>query len=367
MFMIPNLGGGGAEKVLVNLANALSEKGWDITICLLFDEGINREKVSASVEVKYIFSKKIMGIRYLLKIFSPQMLGKIFIKDEYDVIVSYLEGTTTRIVSGYMGSAKKIAWVHSKLTEKDIRQHFRSCKEARKCYSKFDEICMVSLDVKGAFLQLFPKVDNNRTFVIHNVNDTDKMISRSLEKINYSISREKINAVIVGKLTKSKGVFRILKAFEKYPNELKKLHIYFIGDGPDKENFRKKIEERKLEKNITLVGYENNPYQWIKKCDFLICPSYAEGLSTAVTEALVLGTPVLATDCGGMEELLGNSEYGVIVDNRDEALIEGIKRMVCDEELRNRMKEKASERGKIFLKKEVVNQTIDLFNSIKEK
>ena len=98
-----------------------------------------------------------------------------------------------------------------------------------------------------------------------------------------------------------------------------------------------------------MLGFKQNPYPYLKSSDVFVCSSYAEGFSTVVTEALILGIPVVTTECAGMRELLGDSEHGLIVDNSDEGLLYGMKTMVEDKECRNVYKEKAEKRGKDFL------------------
>lgn len=362
LLMIPNLAGGGAEKVLVNLCNALAEQTQleiDVSVMLLFDEGVNRDALSDKVNCIHCFDKRIPGLRFLLKLVSPEKLAKKYICAEYDLVISYLEGTMTRIASGYAG--KKVAWIHSTIMQDDIKAHFASMQEAAACYQRFDRIVAVSNEVRENFQQLFPCVPPERVTVLHNLLETDEIKRQAEEQVD-GFKSTAVNAVVVGKLTESKGVFRIVEALSTFRDDLKKLHVFFAGAGPDRDKLQDVIKKRNLESQVTMVGYQKNPYKWICHADMLICPSYAEGLSTAVTEALILGVPVLATNCGGMPELLGNSEYGLIVSNTDRALAEGMIRMVNDRELREHYRKQSARRGKDFLKSQILNETTLFLN-----
>ena len=99
--------------------------------------------------------------------------------------------------------------------------------------------------------------------------------------------------------------------------------------------------------SVRLIGYKANPYPYIKICDFYVCSSLAEGYNTAVTEALVLGKPVVSTDCSGARELLGDSEYGIVTLNDEAALYEGIKEMLSPDVLSHYGK-MAAVRGRTF-------------------
>ena len=92
-----------------------------------------------------------------------------------------------------------------------------------------------------------------------------------------------------------------------------------------------------------------NPYKYVAKCDLFVCASYAEGFSTAATEALIVGTPVCTVEVSGMREMLGsNNEWGIITQNNDEALYQGIKQLLDDPKLLQHYKRQAIIRGRDF-------------------
>ena len=99
LFFIPNLSVGGAEKVLVNLVNNMDKSKFDITVQTLFAGGVNEQFLDKHINYRYCFKKTFRGKSQILKLFSPKTLYKKFIKERYDIIVSYLEGPTARIVS----------------------------------------------------------------------------------------------------------------------------------------------------------------------------------------------------------------------------------------------------------------------------
>ena len=76
-----------------------------------------------------------------------------------------------------------------------------------------------------------------------------------------------------------------------------------------------------------MEGFQSNPYSYMKRSDLYVCSSYVEGFSTVVSEAVILGIPVVTTESSGMREILGDSEYGLITENSDESLYQGMKKM----------------------------------------
>ena len=116
---------------------------------------------------------------------------------------------------------------------------------------------------------------------------------------------------------------------------------------------------------VILRGFIKNPYPWIKKSDILVCSSEYEGSSTVVQEALILGTIVVTTPCGGMKDLLGNSDYGMIVGNSKEGLYNGIKRFMDMREYMKNYEAQAKIRGEMFSKAKSVAYIEKFFSNLK--
>ena len=92
LFLIHDLGPGGAEKVLVNLVNNMNKDIFDITVIALFDGGVNKQFLSPEVKYKFIYKTVFPGNSHIMKLFSPEFLHRIYIKENYDIEVSYLTG-----------------------------------------------------------------------------------------------------------------------------------------------------------------------------------------------------------------------------------------------------------------------------------
>lgn len=119
LFFIPNLIHGGAEKVLVNLVNNLDKKKYDITLQTIFDVGVNKQYLDKNIKYTFVFKKLFRGSTTIFKLFSPKFLYKYLIKDKYDIVISYLEGPTARIISGCYYKSKKINWIHTEMKDFD--------------------------------------------------------------------------------------------------------------------------------------------------------------------------------------------------------------------------------------------------------
>ena len=125
------------------------------------------------------------------------------------------------------------------------------------------------------------------------------------------------------------------------------------------------LDEYGLHDTFILAGFKNNPYKYINKCDIYVCSSRREGFSTAVTEALILGKPVVSTNCSGAYELLGyNNEYGIVVENSTKGIYDGLKLLLKDPLLVEKYRKKAIIRGKKFTKQVVIEQKMCIRDSL---
>lgn len=365
LFFIPTLMHGGAEKVLVNLVNNLDKRKYEITLQTIFDEGINKQYLSESIRYKTIFPKVFKGSTTLFKFFSPKMLYKVFIKEKYDIAISYLEGSTARIISGcpYVDT-KLISWIHVELnTPKMAKIGFCSLKECQKLYKRFDRIICVSKTVKNIFIDSIGEIDRNKVEVLYNTNQTKVIKEMSKEVVDdIHFDKDDIKVCSVAKIIYPKGYDRLVRVHKELIQKNIKHHIYIIGIGEQQRELEEYIKKNNLQNTFTFLGFQDNPYKYMAKCDLYVCSSRREGFSTAVTEALVLGLPVISTDCSGAKELLGeNNEYGVVVENSEEGIYRGLKKLLDDPKLLNYYKEQAAIRGSRFSTEKTVKEVEAMF------
>lgn len=363
LFLIPTLGGGGAERVLTNLVNNLDSNKYDITVQCLFKAGVNSQFLEKHIHFVQGRIKQFSGNVALMKLFSPLRLYKLFINKRYDIVVSYLEGPTTRIVSGcpYKDS-KLISWVHvEQHTRKAASHSFRSYNEACKCLLQYNYTICVAESVKNDFLNLFPNIPNCQ--VLYNTNEDKKIRDLAKEPIDINLSSE-LNVISVGRLTEAKGYDRLIKVHRRMLDDGFKHHIYILGSG-NEEELQDLITKERVSETFHLLGFQKNPYKYVSKADLFICSSRREGFSTAVTETLIIGVPVVTTDCSGSYELCGyNNEYGIVVSNDEDGIYQGLKTMLSDPETLSHYKKQAEIRGQMFSKESTIQAVETLLDKM---
>lgn len=356
LFLIHDLGPGGAEKVLVSLVNNMDPNKFDITVMALFGGGVNEQFLKPHIRYIPCFRHMVRGNSHLMKLLSPRRLHRWLIQEKYDIEVSYLEGPSARIISGCPhADTKLVSWIHVEQHTKAVAaKAFRSFRESADCYARFHQTVCVSEYVKKDFLSLYP--DLSPVSVLYNTNETGQILEKMHEPVEPGLFREgEIRLCGVGKLMPSKGFDRLARIHKRLRDEGYPVHTCFLGEGAERPKLENYIREHQLEDSLTLLGYRTNPYSYVANCDLFLCASTAEGFSTAATEALIVGTPVCTVDVSGMKEMLGeNNEYGIVTENSEEALYSGIKKLLDDPALLEHYKARAMERGKKFSTEETV-------------
>ena len=350
LFLIHDLGRGGAEKVLVNLVNNMDRSKFDISVTVLFGGGVNEQFLAPDIHFRAVYPRMLPGNSKLMKLLSPKQLHRLCVKEHYDIEVSYLEGPSARVISGCDSrDTKLVCWIHSTLTDsQSAGTSFRSPAEAAVCYRSFHAIACVSKSVSQAFSRVFP--DAVIPQVLYNTLESALIVEQAKAPIpNTMMSAAERNLISVGSMKPVKAFDRLVRIHARLRNDGIPVHTYLLGEGPDLEKLKQQARELDQEDTVTFLGYDTNPYRYVAKADLFVCSSLSEGFSTAATEALIVGTPVCTTGVSGMQEMLGeHDEFGVITENSEDALYLGIKDLLEKPEKLAYYREKAIERGKAF-------------------
>lgn len=363
LFLINTLEGGGAEKVLCDTVNALDKSQFDVTVMTVIDGGAFRQNLNDNIHYKSIvkcknsFFRRVM-IYLVCFILPPKLIHKKFIGGGYDYETAFLEGVPTKLIaaSGNNNSIK-YAWVHIDLYNTfGLDKVHRSFKKHIECYRKFDKIICVSQTVREAFLKRFGEFSN--TEVKYNFINADDIKKRATEE---KAVNDRLRIVAVGRLEMQKGFDRLLRIFNRLVKEGHDCELRIVGEGSMHTELEEYIRSCGLSNRVELTGFVDNPYIYMKNADILVFPSRAEGYSTVATEAVILGKPIVVSDCSGMREIFGNSEYGIVTENNEEALYNGIRSLVVDSSLRSSYTKKAALRGEKFCGKLGIKQIEDLF------
>lgn len=329
VFMINNLGVGGAENVLVNIVNNFDLSKFSVTIKTLFNEGAFKDKLIPEIKYQTIIKKPSRLKKALLWRFvkySPSFCIQYLIRDNADIVVAFLEGMPTKIVGSIKGNKNLYCWIHTDIVNNDVSEtNFRDRRQAISYYGKFSKIVCVSNDSKNRFSEVYPEC-KEKIVVIYNCLDTERIVTLSEEEVTLPFTKKDGDFIIccVGRLIAEKGYARLIETIDKLCKDHYSLKLMIVGDGIELDTLRQEIRSRKLEDDIYMLGYQANPYAYMKQADIFVCSSFVEGFSLVVMESLIVGTPVLSTSCAGPVELLAN-ECGIVCENSLDALYTALK------------------------------------------
>lgn len=339
---------GGVARVLNTLMANLPKDKYDIDLLILHKEGMLLKEIPEHVHViegsdffksvdqslELLWQEKDMkGIAGKIRLLAYMKTGAIISKikrerkkilhKQYDVEVAAKEGFCT-IFTAYGDSRRKINWV---LTDYSVcnysKNHMPLVKKA------LEHIDLNIADSEKALIAYETVFHVSNGITIHNLMDIDK-IKKNLElddgsEIN---GTDGPNVITVARFHPQKSIDRLLIASHETYLAGNHHTLYLIGGGEEEEKLRAMVRDLGMN-NVVFLGYKQNPYADMAKADLYVSSSLYEGFATVISESLIVGTPVLATEVSGAREQITNPDYGWVVENTQKGLTEGMKTALC--------------------------------------
>lgn len=314
IFGITKLDIGGAERVLVDIANNLCDK-FDITIFTIYSDGILEKELDSKIEVYNLFKKQNFFLTLYLFFYSKKIYNK-FINNRFQLQIAFLEGPITKLFS--YGNKNKIAWVHN-----DIKYVFGSGIKGflkkrlnKKIYKKYNKIIFVSESNKKSFEDFYGLISKRE--VIYNYIDKKRILKNEIKKQK---NKDIPILVTVARLVKQKGIERFIKVHKRIIDDGIFHKIYVIGEG----NMRKKLEylinKFNVRNSFILLGKLENPYSYIDFADYFCLFSLYEGYGMVIEEAKILGKNILITNTAAVEAVKNYKKSFIIENNENDIYI----------------------------------------------
>lgn len=317
----------GVARAAIGMANALVQKGeMEVTLCPLFHyDSSMLLKIDDRVIVKPIFKIYFRGLSKLISMFPMSFLHRKIIGNGYDVEVGFCMTLPIQIIAAYSKTLRNdkygaecvrhLAWMH---TYDEGLTLYKEYKRMNKV------VCVSKCDADR--LRKEAREEFSIDYCYNLLND-QVIRNKGKEKIN--IDRpDSILFVSVGRMSPEKGYHRLLEITKKLLNEGYEFNLWLIGDGPQKKKLEVTAKKMQLDKNVYFLGKQDNPYAYMQKADIFVCSSFSEGYSTACTEAIILGIPVLTTNVSGGKEIIDEAEAGLVVGMKNEDLYCGMKKIL---------------------------------------
>jgi glycosyltransferase involved in cell wall biosynthesis len=359
-FFLPGLYDGGAERIMLNLANGITSRGYLVDLVLARAEGPFMGQVPDSVRLVDLNAPRVISstpalVRYIRRE-RPKALLSILYANYIALWARRLSGVPMRVILGEHNTLSSVV-----RGSDDPRLHLYPSL-AKWFYPWADGIVAVSGGVADD-LAKSARIPRERIQVIYNPIVTPDLFDKSKLPIEHPWFKPGEPAVFlaVGRLTRQKAFDVLIQAFA----QVKKNHrvrLMILGEGDERLALEAMIKEYDLAQDISLPGFLPNPYPYMAHAAAFVLSSRWEGLPTVIVEAMALGTPIISTDCpSGPREILLDGKYGQLVPVDDPfALAAAITKSITDNQYHP-----PQDSWKSFELESVVNQYINVLLGVK--
>ncbi len=362
MFFIYRLGGGGAARTLLNIINHLDRKRFEPILVTLdftypYERYVKEDVTFIKLPVKRL-RQAILPLAQLLRQETPDLLfSTVPNYNTVAILAKLLSGTKTKLVvreAAYLGG------------------HFRENLKLKGygfLYRFADRVVALSEGVKDNLTKRY-HVREDKIEVIYNPVDLAHIEAESKREVELAppFNQGKRIILTAGRLVPEKDHATLLRAFARIPKDYR-AHLVLLGEGELAQSLQELAQELGIEEDVSFLGFQQNPYAYMKQAEVFTLTSLSEGFGHVLVEALAVGLPIVSTRCNpGAEEILGDERYGILVDvGDDKALAEGLcQALDLSETEREAIVAKGKERAQDFSAQRIVAHYETMFISILE-
>ena len=358
LFIMPDLGSGGAEKALTTLLNLFDYEAYDVDLFLFRRQGLFLPNVPPQVNVtdggkdyelfdgsasacikssikKLNFSLAANRIKYIAALKSGNKtatwgcIKKVLSRTDkhYDVAVAYLEGNSIYYCVDCVDADVKIGYIHNDYNGLGLDKNFD-----RPYFEKLDYLVSVSEECVNVLKENFPHLKDKIRLMFNIVSPT---VLKSLGNDNaeeYKNTKAK-KLLTVGRFSSQKGYDMAVAAADILNRKGYDFRWFAIGKGQLEEQIKEQIKSLGLEEIFILLGEKSNPYPYINNCDIYVQPSYFEGKSIAIDEAKIFAKPIVCTSFPTVYDQLTDGETALLAEINAESIAAKIEMLLKDDSL----------------------------------
>ena len=341
IILLPSLAGGGAERTVMNILKAYDRNKFTIKVLLISNEG---EYSSSFCEDDIIYNQSDFLARnffWQLYFFICKTIPFHFrcLKAEKpDVVMTVTESMN---YYGYFLNVLRV--IKCKWIIRSGNNIFAEARSKglisgkflqlllRKSYQRADHLITISNGAKSSILKKFTIPTENITTIYNPID---------LKKIKKMASSPCLNGLEkpfflgIGRLAKQKRFDSMIRAFYESDVHSRGYQLIILGEGPERASLQKLVNNLSLNEHVKFMGFQNNPYAYLRRAKCFLLSSEWEGFAHVIAEALACDTEVISIDCKfGPSEILSNGKYGKIIDSNEPNLFRNaIRRFVENED-----------------------------------
>lgn len=364
LFVTTRLGGGGAEKHLVRIANALVDR-FNVHIAVLRRGGSYEELVRDEIKLHHVGPNWASRSTLASAWFGAPRLAQLISDVEPSCLISFLEPASWATHFARLRSKRKMP--HLVGVQNNFTSAISSFRGSLKSIFKrgienairtADGIIAISDGVGKNLLEHFPDLDKNKITTIYNAGfekppELKTRIDRSDRRPN--------QLVACGRLTEQKGFEDLLKATQLVSRKMD-VGLWILGVGPLEHDLKKQANLLGIESMVSFVGFQADPLPWFAGADLFVLSSRWEGFGNVIVEAMSVSTAVISTACPhGPDEIIDHGCSGYLVPvSKPEKLADGIVEILSNAETRQRFELEGTKRAQDFSARLIANHYANL-------
>jgi len=365
MYVVHSFGIGGLEKCVVDLVNGLDRKQFRPSICCLTTNGPSSEKLTA--ECRIFEMNKKPGNDVML----PFKLARLFRRENVHIVHSGNWGTFLEALFGARLARVPVS-VHMKqgMELEEFSDHAANGKalkiSAQRLFARsYDRLVVVSDEIRDHFADKM-RVPKTKIDVIPNSVNVEyyrpDKASRWTKRRELGLKEDTVLIGSVGRLSRVKNYISLIEAMARVVKKQPNARLALIGDGPERRNLERRIAKLGVNDSVSLLGQRFDTRDLLNAMDIFVLPSFSEGISFSILEAMATGLPVIATRVGGNPELVEQDITGhLYASNNIDELADAIFRYISKPHLRA----KNGARGRGFVEEKFsLNSMIDRYTAI---
>ena len=316
-----------------NLTYALKKMGHRVTVVSLYDEHtpISQRMEQAGVKILYLDKKLGLDVSMVPK------LARIFRAEQPDVVHTHLDVIKYAVAAAKLAGVKHCVHTVHSVAYKEAEGRLQ--KLINSIYFKLGWSMPVALspEVQETIVDFYGMRPESVPVVYNGID-----LSRCREKKSYALSHP-ASIIHVGRFDVPKNHFGLLEAFQKLRQTYPDCQLHLLGDGDLRPQIEQQVQERNLVGAVMLHGMQGQVHPYLQNADIFVLPSLYEGIPMTIIEAMGTGLPIVATEVGGIPDLVQHGETALLVPCETDAIWKACLTLLQDHDLREKLGKNARE------------------------
>ena len=349
--VMPDFGLAGAETMVENLSCGLAAEGCDVLVISFFDlhTAITERIENRGIKIKYLGKKRgfdpsiISKMRKIIKAYQP------------DVIHTHRYVLPYAFLASMGFKAKRVHTVHNVAQKEQTKVG----KNINRVLFRYFNVVPVALskEIQRTIQEVYGLPDNRIPVVFNGID-----LSRCIVKESYA-RKDTFTVLHIGRFMDVKNHELLLRSFARFKGQHSDARLQLLGDGELKENMMQLAGQLNITDAVEFAGLQSNVYPWLHNADVFILPSKFEGMPMTLIEAMGTGLPIIASNVGGLPDMLSSQKEALLIEPKEEKIIEALEMVYSDAKKREYWGRNALQRSSLFSSQAMARKYLQLYSS----